>query len=107
MSHPCPTCGHYSQKDVVHSSLRVQQNPFAAYWHGKRLANLNPSELKILKALARGGLVSHFELSLAIAESKALTPIVKVYISNLRKKLPAGLAIDNEHGKGYRLIVEE
>jgi DNA-binding response OmpR family regulator len=87
--------------------LRVQDNPLAAYWYGKRLRNLTPGELKILKALAKGGLISHIELSLALGESVALTPIIKVYISNLRKKLPAGIAIDNKHGQGYVLILEQ
>jgi DNA-binding response OmpR family regulator len=107
---PCPTCGHYSQKDVVRRHLRVQENPLAVFWHGKLLTNMQPAEIKVIKELAKHGssiVVPHFLLSMAANRPHSSAGAIKVTICNLRKKLPAGIAIKNHHGEGYELELED
>jgi DNA-binding response OmpR family regulator len=107
---PCPTCGHYTQKDVVLRHLRVQENPLAVYWYGKLVGRMQPAEIKVIRELAKHGegtVVPHFLLSMAANRPHSSVTAIKVTICNLRKKLPAGIAIKNHHGEGYELELED
>lgn len=102
----CPTCGADRELDVVKGQLRVATIPPAVFWRGEYLANLSPVHMGILKLLARHGKASVLNLSFVCPTEGADRKTLAVHIHNLRKRLPAGMAITSIRGWGYELELE-
>lgn len=94
---PCPGCG----------SVTVQRGPLVSieqhagiYANGKRL-RLPPAAAKVLQMLIVQEYATADELA-AVVTRKSL----KVHITRARAVLPPNVSIENDWGKGYRLVVQ-
>lgn len=76
--------------------------------HGGREVRLTPRQAALLGVLAKhpGSVVHPDRLIPAIwpeREPRLPEDCLKVHLSQLRRRLPAGFGIENRHGFGYRL----
>jgi len=102
----CPDCLAARARNVIRGQLRVTDDPPAVYWRGEYI-KLAPTQIKIMRELARHKMATHFLLEMVCVGENATTKTVAVQICLLRSKLPAGIAIRNHHGQGYELELED
>lgn len=99
MTNTCRHCGAAVPTVAFRGAFTATVRPHAVYYAGEWL-KLSPTQARVLCALAAADYVSIGELrALGIKSDKSLM----VHVFHIRQVLPAGVTLENDFGRGYRL----